>query len=68
MTPTMGMLKEGAEESKGENARMVSLQDNSGISWPGRTFHESQASFVGAVAIAELVKSTLGPKGMVGAA
>jgi hypothetical protein len=23
MTPTMGMLKEGAEESKGENARMV---------------------------------------------
>mgnify|MGYP001801466246 CR=1 FL=1 len=36
-------LKEGAEEEKGEYARL--------------------ASFVGAMAIADLVKSTLGPKG-----
>ena len=28
-------------------------------------FERTQAAFVGAVAIAELVKSTLGPKGMV---
>ena len=39
------VLNEGAQEEKGEMARL--------------------SSFVGAIAIADLVKSTLGPKGMV---
>lgn len=39
------ILKENAQEEKGEHARM--------------------SSFVGAIAIGDLVKSTLGPKGMV---
>lgn len=39
------VLGEGAQEEKGEMARL--------------------SSFVGAIAIADLVKSTLGPKGMV---
>ncbi|KAA6422534.1 MAG: T-complex 1 subunit beta-like [Trebouxia sp. A1-2] len=41
---TNGVLGQGAEEQKGETARL--------------------ASFVGAMAIADLVKTTLGPKGM----
>eukprot|EP00887_Chlorella_sp_A99_P007942 scaffold12.g7942.t1 len=41
---TQSVLAQGAQEEKGENARL--------------------ASFVGAMAIADLVKSTLGPKGM----
>ena len=39
------VLNEGAQEEKGEMARL--------------------SSFVGAIAVADLVKSTLGPKGMV---
>lgn len=31
-------------------------------------FHSIQSSFVGAIAIGDLVKSTLGPKGMVSSA
>ena len=39
------VVSQGAEVTKGENARM--------------------SSFVGAIAVADLVKTTLGPKGMV---
>jgi T-complex protein 1 subunit beta len=39
-----GILKQGADEAKGDNARLQ--------------------AFVGAIAIGDLVKSTLGPKGM----
>lgn len=45
MVVAMNVLKQTAEEERGENARM--------------------ANFVGAIAIGDLVKSTLGPKGMV---
>uniref|UniRef100_A0A0K0E7K0 T-complex protein 1 subunit beta n=1 Tax=Strongyloides stercoralis TaxID=6248 RepID=A0A0K0E7K0_STRER len=44
MVVAMNVLKQTAEEERGENARM--------------------ANFVGAIAIGDLVKSTLGPKGM----
>jgi len=40
----MNVMAQGAEEEKGENARM--------------------SSFIGAIAVGDLVKSTLGPKGM----
>merc|ERR1712226_553546 len=40
----MNVMSQGAEEEKGENARM--------------------SSFIGAIAVGDLVKSTLGPKGM----
>lgn len=43
-TQQSGILHQGTQEERGENARL--------------------AAFVGAVAIADLVKSTLGPKGM----
>uniref|UniRef100_A0A7S0R0V6 CCT-beta n=1 Tax=Chlamydomonas leiostraca TaxID=1034604 RepID=A0A7S0R0V6_9CHLO len=43
-TQQSGILQQGTQEERGENARL--------------------AAFVGAVAIADLVKSTLGPKGM----
>lgn len=39
------ILKENAQEERGESARL--------------------SSFVGAIAIGDLIKSTLGPKGMV---
>lgn len=44
MNQQSGILQQGTQEERGENARL--------------------AAFVGAVAIADLVKSTLGPKGM----
>ncbi|KAJ9511389.1 hypothetical protein QJQ45_029795 [Haematococcus lacustris] len=48
MSQPSGILHQGTQEERGENARL--------------------AAFVGAVAIADLVKTTLGPKGMVSAA
>lgn len=72
-----GQLQAGAQEEKGENARLVSkgrrdrrparpcLCSGSAALIPGSAAPLSQASFVGAMAIADLVKSTLGPKGMV---
>jgi T-complex protein 1 subunit beta len=39
-----GVLKQGAFDEKGEDARL--------------------SSFIGAIAVADLVKTTLGPKGM----
>ncbi|GER38779.1 T-complex protein 1 subunit beta [Striga asiatica] len=47
------LLKDEATEEKGERARMVSI-----------AAVMLKASFVGAMAIADLVKTTLGPKGM----
>lgn len=44
MAGTPSMLKEGASEERGDNARLQ--------------------AFIGAIAIGDLVKSTLGPKGM----
>ncbi|GFH09626.1 uncharacterized protein HaLaN_04804, partial [Haematococcus lacustris] len=44
MSQPSGILHQGTQEERGENARL--------------------AAFVGAVAIADLVKTTLGPKGM----
>lgn len=65
------MLQQGASEEKGENARMVSLAclQLCGVVALTRNIRAfvptQQAAFVGAMAIADLVKSTLGPKGMV---
>ena len=71
-----GILQQGASEDKGEVARMVSPPSHPG-GWgclaPGGAARAAdpptpaalQSSFVGAMAIADVVKSTLGPKGMV---
>ena len=57
------IFDEGATEDKGEMARMVSFfsQRNTPIV---RLLIGVQQSFVGAIAVADLVKTTLGPKGM----
>lgn len=87
---TSGVLGQGAEEQKGETARLVSVvclelcpdDDTALVVISNSAVAESimrpllcssvasglsylQASFVGAMAIADLVKTTLGPKGMV---
>ena len=48
------IFDEGAQEDKGEMARLVSII----------FLIKIQQSFVGAIAVADLVKTTLGPKGM----
>lgn len=69
------MLGAGATEEKGETARMVCTASKFAEHYQW-TYHYSQirgptgcacmqAAFVGAMAIADLVKTTLGPKGMV---
>ena len=56
------IFSDEATEERGENARLVSF-------FLGSLFSASliiiQSSFVGAIAVGDLVKSTLGPKGMV---
>ena len=73
------VLQAGATEEKGETARMVSVLSGFvlyGV-YADRRAHEEklitlrpslQAAFIGAMAIADLVKTTLGPKGMVSTA
>ena len=50
LKPTQ-IFQENATEERAENARLV--------------FNINEASFVGAIAVGDLIKSTLGPKGMV---
>ena len=70
------VLSSGAEEEKGEIARLVSVLFYCIFilrleSYYIPTVHFAnfnfffQSSFVGAIAIGDLIKSTLGPKGMV---
>ena len=67
--PQHAVLQQGASEDKGETARMVSCANLFVDADVGRVPQADsnllQSSFVGAMAIADVVKSTLGPKGMV---
>lgn len=67
----VNIFKQGADEERAETARLVGLLSinwsEPAASWFNGFFLLSlQSSFVGAIAIGDLVKSTLGPKGMVG--
>ena len=72
----VSIFKHGADEEKAETARLVGLFSFIFLIWiekyMGRllmafvsVFFPLQSSFIGAIAIGDLVKSTLGPKGMV---
>lgn len=73
----VNIFKHGADEEKAETARLVrsfisviDLYIYFNLTTWGRqkaeTLFSLQSSFIGAIAIGDLVKSTLGPKGMVG--
>ncbi len=60
------VMNRGADEEKAESARLVRPERVSCFI-PSHSTHHSfvQSAFVGAIAVGDLVKSTLGPKGMV---
>jgi hypothetical protein len=61
------VMNRGADEEKAESARLVRPESvSSSLSISLTLLHSfAQSAFVGAIAVGDLVKSTLGPKGMV---